>query len=49
MMNDTKKNYVPHSMAGGAIIGAIFGGPVGAFVGGVIGGIIGLGVSEDHQ
>lgn len=45
---DHEKNYVPHSMAGGAIIGAILGGPVGAFVGGLIGGIIGLGISEDN-
>lgn len=46
--DNQEKNYVPHAMAGGAIIGAIFGGPVGAFVGGLIGGIVGLGMSEDE-
>ncbi len=49
MVQPKKRNYVPHAMAGGAVIGAIAGGPVGAFVGGILGGLIGLGVSEEEN
>ncbi|MHB8559939.1 MAG: hypothetical protein ACYDAP_02060 [Thermoplasmataceae archaeon] len=45
--NVENKNFVPHTMTGGAIIGGIIGDPIGAFVGGLLGDLVGLGMSED--